>query len=49
MTTLLSDRIRNNKPKLHHGIIVWESFFSNQQGRLSAAVFITGDVSEQVR
>jgi len=31
---------------LQHGIIVWEGFFSNQQGQLSTAVSITGDVSK---
>lgn len=27
ITTLLLDRIRNEKPKLQHGIIVWKGFF----------------------
>lgn len=49
-TALLSDRIRNNMPKLQHGITVWEGVFSfNQQGQLSTAVPITGDVPEQFR
>lgn len=33
ITALLVGRIRNDKPKLQHGIIVWEKFFCNTQQR----------------